>query len=1213
MDIIQFLQRSKLVYRISQTIAGLTMASLIFSPVAPVVSLYAQEADQTTESEESDSVKEDVTPSSDDGNESSPASPDAAMIVPDTLPDPVEPEPIEEVIPVETPPVSSPEKEQNQGLDPPVVEPVVEEPLSTTTEELLPTGKKFKKDPTLSPEEQLAAVRQHLLREKLPQEALDRLWAFEAKQALGPREDGIFTKIWNSVTSNTEEAKERKEAERVIKQEPFKVDGFEGEINIAPANQYEKDFSEAKEQGRLIQKVKNLIENGTFFNSNPARTKERKAGLLSRLLGSKQAMADASNDPNDYDNAGAEIVFTQAIQDKADELNHDPLAILNFVKNQVEYISYYGSKKGSAGTMAELVGNDTDKAALLIALLRYSGIPARYRHVDAKFDIQTVNSWFGVTSATSSAQIMSLEKIPYILYTLNGDPYFFVIEHTYVEAYMPYGVSRGADINDGGEAQWVPLDPTINGYIYTQNIDTIGEMNDDGFDVEIFFEDYLNGDYGISTDPLDAFKEEVVDFLAAREVSSSSPILAYDDVQTDVYRDAEEFNFIPGSLPFEISADIDTYISFPTSLRYTIEFTVTDDSNEVLNHTAYVSDLADRELLISYDAASTSDQTIINSFDTIYDVVPLSLVAVKPVIKINGDNIAVGSATTTLGYTQEYTMEFRSPRRTMGSSVTTTLDKAIEKTIITGNTDAIALNTDRIAAQELLSEGDTDSESYVANQILYQTALDYAGRLQDTHRDLASISGGDFTHVATGIAIFNGLQVTKSMGQPYSFDWKGLRVDAYSQVRYFHRFNDAINTNRKEFMVVFGLQASQEESDIFEDNFNVESVATVKGLKLVANGEFPGVTLEKFTEANEGDIDSLAISTTTKSVFHNAIGDGKIIYTPSEPITYGEWDGLFYIAIDFDGVDASYAIGEGLNGGFSVCGMPGAGGTICNWSQDFFDLLTPRVQASGITSSISASPSAVFVGQTVNVVIEYTKAGITWVKNFVYKALKPGVVKITPQYGSGSSTNVTVTNGSDATTVSCLTTLEGREIPETEGLLSEEMHIPLWIKKDSGVYLTRLNGDPQYNSQDDIYSHPTASEFIRKVASDNINAPWKDPKTDKYWNMSVSYAAFNRKAKSKEHELYYMNMRWHYDQFSVPEIYDEQTWYFGKKVWIMNPHTKKAVVAGILDYGPTLGEGAGGASPEVHKAIGTVHDDEVEFCWASDQDLPYGKVVNYTP
>src|SRR5690606_32163361 len=151
------------------------------------------------------------------------------------------------------------------------------------------------------------------------------------------------------------------------------------------------------------------------------------------------------------------------------------------------------------------------------------------------------------------------------------------------------------------------------------------------------------------------------------------------------------------------------------------------------------------------------------------DVVPLTLVAVKPVLKIKGVNADEGTATSTLGRKHEYTMEFTIPIRTMGEPVDSLLTKTITKDIVTGNTDAIAINTDYVLPPELRPNEDTETDSYFADQVLYRLAVDYLDRLQYTHEELADILGGQFTHTATRVAIFNGIDVTNSMGQPYSF------------------------------------------------------------------------------------------------------------------------------------------------------------------------------------------------------------------------------------------------------------------------------------------------------------------------------------------------------------------------------------------------------------------------------------------------------------
>ncbi len=68
----------------------------------------------------------------------------------------------------------------------------------------------------------------------------------------------------------------------------------------------------------------------------------------------------------------------QFIIEKAQELGNDPNAIFAFVRDDIGYESYRGSLRGARGTLWSNAGNALDQASLLIALLRASGIPARY-------------------------------------------------------------------------------------------------------------------------------------------------------------------------------------------------------------------------------------------------------------------------------------------------------------------------------------------------------------------------------------------------------------------------------------------------------------------------------------------------------------------------------------------------------------------------------------------------------------------------------------------------------------------------------------------------------------------------------------------------------------------------------------------------------------------------------------------------------------------
>jgi uncharacterized membrane protein len=69
----------------------------------------------------------------------------------------------------------------------------------------------------------------------------------------------------------------------------------------------------------------------------------------------------------------------QYMLDQAGILTQDPLREFAYVQG-LGYESYKGSLRGTRGTLWSEAGNSLDKSSLLIAMLRASGIPARYRH-----------------------------------------------------------------------------------------------------------------------------------------------------------------------------------------------------------------------------------------------------------------------------------------------------------------------------------------------------------------------------------------------------------------------------------------------------------------------------------------------------------------------------------------------------------------------------------------------------------------------------------------------------------------------------------------------------------------------------------------------------------------------------------------------------------------------------------------------------------------
>lgn len=677
-------------------------------------------------------------------------------------------------------------------------------------------------------------------------------------------------------------------------------------------------------EGEIIKKKASELK-GSPLNSAPSaisNLKLEKNDSLTEILSptnSEQALQQiiiqAESIPPEYSAEGEEIEFSQSIKDLADSLGKDPLQILNYVKNNIDYIPYYGVKKGSDSTLIERAGNDSDQAALLIALLRYSGYPTKYKQGQIKLSLNQVMNLLGVDDPLVAAQLLSKTHIPYVLYVdQNDEPLFFVIEHTWVEAYITYDYTRGIQ-QDENEANkmWVPMEPSLKTVYFSQIVDIIEEMN---FGAGSFYEDYLNGNYG-QQKPIEAYQQEIETYLAANH-----PELSYEDILTKSYKHTENLEFIPNTLPYEIIQNIGEYSQIPANLKHKLAFTITDKDTaiELLNCALTVHEIADKQLVLTYVAASSTDQDVINLYDSIYDIVPLSLVHMKPIIKVQGKIKCGGDSGApeiTLGKSQDLVMRFLLPKKE-NEQITEYEEDIIEKDLIVGNTEGIAINTDRIVLPELRPSQDTQTTEFLSAQKLYRTALNYLDRLQQSHNELAKTLGGEFTNGATRAIVFNGIEVIYQGNEPYSFSWKGLRIDSSAKVNYFSHFGQDIQRNQIRFLYLFGLEGSLDESSIFEEDYDIEAMSTVKGLRLINQGQIPGTSAVRIDSSNKSAIDTLNISEELKTEFRASVDAGSIIYTPTQQYTYQNWTGLVYIDLDPATGDAGYIIGEGLNGGYTV-------------------------------------------------------------------------------------------------------------------------------------------------------------------------------------------------------------------------------------------------------------------------------------------------------
>ncbi len=211
-------------------------------------------------------------------------------------------------------------------------------------------------------------------------------------------------------------------------------------------------------QSREVLAALKLRAKPDLHNSQPSTWELLRAGEVHKVsfdpnAPSVNVMAEASAEPPLPEDLfeTLDVQITDEIVAEANELGNTPSAIYEFARNECEFQPYYGSRKGSVETLRQRSGNDYDLTSLTIALLRASGIEARYATGIVEMPVERAKSWLGVDDGSVAGSIlttMGLEGVTIV--DVNSNPVAVRCRRVWVEAY----VSRGR----GGKV-WVPLDP----------------------------------------------------------------------------------------------------------------------------------------------------------------------------------------------------------------------------------------------------------------------------------------------------------------------------------------------------------------------------------------------------------------------------------------------------------------------------------------------------------------------------------------------------------------------------------------------------------------------------------------------------------------------------------------------------------------------------------------------------------------------------------
>ena len=631
-----------------------------------------------------------------------------------------------------------------------------------------------------------------------------------------------------------------------------------------------------------------------------------------------------------------EIIINSTIRDLASDLNNNPVEIYNFVRENINYEAYYGAKKGNLGCLEERICNDVDTASLTISLMRAAGIPANYKKSIMVVSIDKLQDLLGIEKTVEGRRtvygIFGWNDIP--VYTISNNPTVggnlddgdftnethFALEWIFPEIYYDYD-ERGGNIDNWNDLnivstteelqsslaeeykkQWLPLDVIFKNYNYSPKEIVSDTAN---FNTENFWYNFYQ--YQGDLSPLEKYTQDLL--------SSTGKNIDNENYQSINYEVNKNYEILPPTLPYVLGEGVDgngqqilpeVWSTLPDirKAQVKIQLKKTDTEEVVLEHTFFGSEINNKELNLYYEGATEADQQIIDSYGGVH-ATPAELVDIKAYFLGDYDRFD-GTGVFSIGDSMVLRFEYYKKG---------IMEHDDEKFSTAGNQEGIYIVLSKVQEDPYL---ETNSEILLRGNV--GLAREYLLRVQNANELLEkSLDYNVNINFARAVVTQNRILNTVN-GNPTTFDFKGLTIDASTYINDWSNRGNYKN-HRKDFRLLWGLEASYYEAQIFDDVAGLEGISTVAGLQY-AYAHPAEYTVHIINSNNEATIDSLELSDNTKNNMHADVQLGNTIITPNKFVSAGTWNGIFYVSLD-PVWTGTYAIGEqtGENGGWTVDGV----------------------------------------------------------------------------------------------------------------------------------------------------------------------------------------------------------------------------------------------------------------------------------------------------
>jgi transglutaminase-like putative cysteine protease len=379
-----------------------------------------------------------------------------------------------------------------------------------------------------------------------------------------------------------------------------------------------------------------------------------------------------------------EIQLTPAIRAKALELNNNPVAIYNWVRNNIAFAPTAGAIQSAQDTFDKKRGNATDTASLLIALLRAANIPARYQFGTVDIDAQRAQNWVGGTTRPEAAlQLLNQGGVAARGLTQGGRLASIRMEHVWVSAYVNWIPGRGnrnataaqhpntnANLN-----AWVPLDGSFKQYSYNAGMDLRTALP---FDEQALLDAAKQGatvneaqgwvqnlNQVAVLGQLDAYQGRLKTYINSTPTGVSSTV---GDLIGKKIVVQQTPSLLAGQLPYGVIQQGLQTSAVPSALqhKFTYRLYASDvdqaEDNPLLTFTEKTSKLVGKRLTLRYAPASQADANTIAAYlpkphadgspiqpAELPTSLPAYLIQLKPQISLDGQVVAQSSDAVQMG------------------------------------------------------------------------------------------------------------------------------------------------------------------------------------------------------------------------------------------------------------------------------------------------------------------------------------------------------------------------------------------------------------------------------------------------------------------------------------------------------------------------------------------------------------------------------------